>query len=295
MKVIKNSVEIKIPRTLNEHILGKCNMEYPEKAPEVVGAVSVDYAKAIKDRQDLEKKSKEDFKDQDKIVKEFVKKNANIDLKEYKLKALKNKNSLKEGLNIKLYKRAEQLADELDNLIAELGKIENIDEYLTSSDFNHLNKASEALQDFAVQYSFATDNEDVFEGLTEEEEVPKNNYSKKKEPREKKTDLLRNQLETDVDELWLDIYDELDATTSPGFVKDMERNLTAKKGERYNQVLADQKDPYKIWVYGMTPEDFDFARKVSDYYGVVMDEPELPGESEKYYKLRAGIHVDQKA
>ena len=87
MKVIKNSAEIKIPRTLNEHILGKCNMEYPENAPEVVGEVSADYAKAIKDRRDLEKKAKEDFKDQDKVTKEFVKKNANIDLKEYKLKA----------------------------------------------------------------------------------------------------------------------------------------------------------------------------------------------------------------
>ena len=146
-----------------------------------------------------------------------------------------------------------------------------------------------------MQYSFSTDNEDVFEGLTEEEEVPKNNYSKKKEPRDKKTDLLRNQIDTDVDDLWLDIYDELDATTSPQFVKDMDRKFSAKKGERYNQVLPDQDDPYKIWVYGMKPEDFEFARKVADYYGVVMDEPELPGPRETYYKLRAGIHVDKKA
>ena len=463
MKAIKDSAEIKIPRTLNENILGKCNMEYPEDAPEVVGAASPEFAKAIKDRRDLEKKAKEDFKDQDKVTKEFVKETANIDLKEDRMKVLRKKrlhegpgagyvveskgynltgdilsfskkevdgeieytvdvnmtgtvdklvaNSyyyvtdklrdlpikctkvrfyvdkddntveddmlnlitdelseantsitvgggwlhktyegevtnienyldnvyydmsadivltdeadiqdidimvqgeyedddeiseskksekcLKESVETKLYKRAENLADELDLLIAELGKVDHIEDYITHSDFDHLNKASEVLQDFAIQYNYTMDSENTYESLKEEDDdTAKNNYTKKHEPKDKKTDLLRNQISTDIDDLWLDVYDELDATTSPGFVKDMNRAFSVKKGGRYNQVKPDMKDPYKIWAYGNTDEDFEFARKVADHYGIKIDEPEKCGHGEPYYKLRIGLHVDQPA
>ncbi len=282
------SAEIKIPRTLNEHILGKCNMEYPDNVSEVVGTVSVDYAKAIKDRRDLEKKVKDDFKDQDTLTKEFVKKNANIDLKEYKLKALKNKNSLKESLYMKLYKRAEQLADELDRIIADLGEIEDIDEYLTSSDFDHLNKASEALQDFAVHYSFVMDNEDVFEGLTEDETEKKRVRGEKESPEDK----LINQVSTDRDILWIRVYDELSAEVDDEKSPDVTKQIKARRGERYREVYPGPSD-YDITVYGTKPEDFEFARKVADHYGVDIGEPKksINKAASGYYTYTITLHI----
>lgn len=272
------SAEIKIPRTLNEHILGNCNLEFPEEAPEVVGAASVEFAKAVKDRKELEKKTEEDFKEQDKVAKEFVKETTNTELKE----------DVQEVPEMKLYKRASDLAEQLDDIIAQFSQIEDIDTYLTSSDFNTLNKACEALQDFAVQYSYIMDNEDVFENLEEEEAVKKRTRAPKETPEDK----LINQVDTDRDILWARVYDELSSELDDEKSSDVSKEIKARRGDRYEAVYPGPGD-YDITVYATNPDDFEFAKKVADHYDVGIGEPKEDRNrgTNSYYKYSITLHV----
>lgn len=239
------TMEIKIPRTLNEHITGKCNMDYPEDAPEVVGAVDATYAKAIKDRRDLEKKLDADFKEQDKATKEFVKKNAGIDMKE----------GVQLDESTRGLKRAvDNAIDALDELFSALSS-EDTDGILSEDDMGVIGEAYDILGDV----SFLMDSKNITEAAVAEPPV------KKTRVRDKASDLLRNQVEDDSQLLWMEVYDELSADIDDGDDSEIRRRLKAKRGERYQKVLpcADG-----IIVYAPSEDKLDFAKRVAAEYGV---------------------------
>ena len=184
----------------------------------------------------------------------------------------------------KLYKQAEKIADTLDEFIARIGKIKNIEDYIVSSDFDALNKASEVLQDFAIQYSHVTDNENVFEAVAA---APKRTRAE-------------NEVKYGIDysdtDLWLQVYDELDASLgNEGEGQQVNRKVKGRKGDRYEKVL-----PYgdnDIIVYATKPEEFEFAKKVADFYGVKTEAPKEDKNSRtnSYYKWSMVIRIPEDA
>lgn len=134
--------------------VGKANMETPDYEIKIDGVVPIDYAAAINDRQKRVKKIKDDFSKKDKLTDEFIEEQDN-----------KRMNESFEGRN--LYSVAWNLSEQLDELVAEFGKMENIEDFLREKHFRTLNDAIEILQDFAVHYSYVMENEDVFENFNE--------------------------------------------------------------------------------------------------------------------------------
>lgn len=248
---MSKNLEIKIPKTLNEHIVGKCNMDYPDEAPEVVGTVSTTYAKAIKDRKDTEKKLQDDFKEQDKITKEFVKKNTGIDMKE-SVQLMESNNNIKKCAY-----------DALGTLSLLLTEITNgSDEYVCISD-NDIKTINDAY-DIVCDIIYMIENNDIEESMTEATAVAEPKTKQKRE-RENPEDLLGNQLEDENDILYMRVYDELSAEVSGLNDPDVQRRLKAKRGERYLKVVPCA-DGIKVWED--SPEKFEFAKKVADTYGV---------------------------
>lgn len=145
---------------------GKANMETPDYEIKINGQVPIDYATAINDRQKRIDKIEKDFEKKDKLTDEFIDDNHNRFEERDKVK-------LKESTETKLYKRADKIANDIEEIINDISKI-NWEDFMTQSDFDTLNKAIEALQGFATAYSYAMDNGDVFESA--EADKIKNEY-----------------------------------------------------------------------------------------------------------------------
>lgn len=338
---------------LNEAIIGNCNMEIPEEELKITGQVSIDYADAINTRKKRIEKIKDDFKDQDKVVDEFIKDSqtenkpeVNADMKKMKLAenlfedansdyyvgdeeagrvyqgidnalnavkylltsknpvrvvaydiALSDNSELHEAQgDTKLYKQAEKIADTLDEFIAKIGKIEDIEDYISSSEFEVLNKTCEILQDFAMQYSHIMDNEDVFESV----EATKIEEATDVEQPEKKRTRAPNDEKYGIDfsdtDLWLQVYDELDASLgNEGEGQQVNRHVKGRRGERYEKVLPSGDND--IVVYATKPEEFEFAKKVADFYGVKAEEPQpdTNKRTNSYYKWKMYIRIPKDA
>jgi len=93
-------------------------------------------------------------------------------------------------------------------------------------------------------------------------------------------------------DLWLQIYDELDASLeNEGTGQQVNRFLKPKKGERYQYIYPHGDND--IIVGAMKPEDFAYAKKVADYYGVTYDEPkeDKNPRTNQYYKWTMVIHI----
>ena len=134
---------------------GKANMETPDYEIKINGQVPIDYATAINDRQKRIDKIEKDFEKKDKLTDEFVDDNHDRFEERDEMK-------LKESTETKLYKRADKIANDIEEIINDISKI-NWEDFMTQGDFDTLNKAIEALQGFSTAYSYVMDNEDVFE------------------------------------------------------------------------------------------------------------------------------------
>lgn len=134
---------------------GKANMETPDYEIKINGQVPIDYATAINDRQKRIDKIEKDFEKKDKLTDEFVDDNHDRFEERDKMK-------LKESTETKLYKRADKIANDIEDIINDISKI-NWEDFMTQGDFDTLNRAIEALQGFSTAYSYVMDNEDVFE------------------------------------------------------------------------------------------------------------------------------------
>lgn len=94
------------------------------------------------------------------------------------------------------------------------------------------------------------------------------------------------------EDLWYAVYDELSATTdNEGEGKTVNKQLKARRGERYEQVYPH--GDTDLIVYAMKPEDFEFAKKVADHYGVVAEEPKEDKNpaTNGYYKYSMVIRI----
>lgn len=74
------------------------------------------------------------------------------------------------------------------------------------------------------------------------------------------------------EDLWLAVYDELSAEVdNEGSGQQVDKQIKARRGERYEKVFPHGDSD--IIIYATKPEEFEFARKVAEYYGVVAEEP----------------------
>lgn len=74
------------------------------------------------------------------------------------------------------------------------------------------------------------------------------------------------------EDLWLAVYDELSATTdNEGAGQQVDKQIKARRGERYEHVYPHGDSD--IVIYATKPEEFEFAKKVADHYGVIAEEP----------------------
>ena len=287
MKELKYKKRVTNP--LNEAVEARCNMDEPEAPIETKGAVSVTYATALNDHKKRMEKIKDDFKEADKNAESFVEETDNRDLK-VKGTADQKKMKLSESLfdesfftPEKLYKHAEELADGISEFLDRTSKLDNLDDYLDEDDLDHIGKAMDALNDFAVAYAHVTDNEDVFENLDEETK------KRTRSPNEEKYGI--DYSDTD---LWLQVYDELSADISDeGEGGQVHRHVKGKKGERYEEVYPVGDDA--LQVYGTSPEDFEFAKKVADFYGVIAEEPkeDKNKRTNSYYRWSMIIRIPE--
>lgn len=126
-------------------------------------------------------------------------------------------------------------------------------------------------------------------------DIPKRSRSAVEKPEDK----LRNQIKgMDQDEIWMEVYDELSATTdNEGTGKDVDKKMKAKRGERYEHVYPSSIYDYGLVVYAPTIEDFNFAKKVAKRYGCIYKEPKVSvGMSRNsYYKYEMTIIVPEQA
>lgn len=276
-----NAKEIKINKdkkpSLNEAIIGNCNMEVPEADVETNGAVPEVYADAINQRAARKEKIEKDFQEQDKLVKDF------IDSEEKKL-------NLSESLfeeTTPIYKEAEELSDKLTKFMEEHKDIVNNDDYFDQKDRHALYRAQYSLQNFAVEYAHIMDNENVFEAV--DTEAP-----------EKKRTRGANEIKYGIDysdnDLWLQVYDELDASLdNEGEGQQVNRFVKGRKGDRYRYIFPHGDND--IVVGAISPDKFDFAKKVADYYGVTYDEPkeDKNPRTNQYYKWTMVIHIPEES
>ena len=92
----------------------------------------------------------------------------------------------------------------------------------------------------------------------------------------------------------LAVYDELSATTdNEGAGQQVDKQIKARRGERYEHVYPHGDND--IIIYATKPEEFDFARRVCDHYGVSCDEPKADKNktTNGFYKYSMIIHIPE--
>ena len=279
---------MKIKKHLNEAIIGNCNMEKPEKEIETSGAVPEVYADAINQRKRRVKQIEDDFKESDKNIDEFVKDSSDntvkgtADMKKMHL----SEHLFEELTSTKLYKKAEEVADDLSDVLKAIRALDNTEDYIDEESIEYIVKAIDGLQDFAFAYSTIMDREDIFEatGTTVKKKRTRG-------PNEEKWGI--DYSDTD---LWLQIYDELDASLgNEGPGEQVNRFLKPKRGERYEYIYPHGQND--IIVGATKPEDFAFANKVADFYGVTTEAPKEDKNSRtnSYYKWSMVIRIPKDA
>lgn len=181
--------------------------------------------------------------------------------------------------NSKLYKQAEEIADYLEEFMN--NDVVTSSDYLDDNDRGMLTDTYDLLMDFSHHYSTTMDDENVFEAV--ETPVKKRTRGANEE---------RWGIDYSDTDLWLQIYDELDASLeNEGTGQQVNRFLRPKKGERYQYIYPHGDND--IIVGAMKPEDFAYAKKVADYYRVTYDEPkeDKNPRTNQYYKWTMVIHI----
>ena len=277
---------------INETFVGNCNMEVPEGNVPTTGTVPEVYADAINDRRKRVEKIEDDMKDQLDVIDDCVADNhdrenepeGTPDMKKMKLSEELFEEYIPE---VKLYKKAERIADDIEEFIQYIGDIYLDDGYFDEYDRDAIDKTIDALHDFAQSYSHVMHNEDVFEA--------------KEDDSDKKRSRGKNEVKYGVDysdtDLWLQVYDELDASLeNEGAGQQVNRFLKSRKGDRYQYIFVGP-GTNDITVGAETPDKFAYAKKVADYYGVPYDEPKEDKNirTNKYYKWTMTIHIPEDA
>lgn len=94
------------------------------------------------------------------------------------------------------------------------------------------------------------------------------------------------------EDIWYAVYDELSASVdNEGKGQQVDKQIKAKRGERYEHVYPHgEKD---IIVYAKDPEEFAFAKRVADHYGVTCEEPKRDENrnSNGFYKYSMVINM----
>lgn len=94
------------------------------------------------------------------------------------------------------------------------------------------------------------------------------------------------------EDIWYAVYDELSASVdNEGKGQQVDKQIKAKRGERYEHVYPHgEKD---IIVYAKSPEEFEFAKRVADHYGVTCEEPKRDENrnSNGFYKYSMVINM----
>lgn len=292
--------------SLNEAIESRCNMNIPKDKMDIDGQTPIVYADAINKHQENNEQLKDSFKEQDKNKGEFLKQNDNRDLKPKgteQMKKLKLDESLFESYTVepKLNKQAMDVADYLGTFMNSGVFLDN--DYFDDEDREAMGKTFDALNDFAQAYSTIMDDENVFESVEKCPECKKEVCECEKEELEEATETKTRVRDPEPDwfdysdtDLWLQVYDELDGTLKDeGEKGTVHRQLKAKRGERYTQIF-----PYgdeDIVIYETSPERFDFAKKVADFYGVKYEEPQMDKNksTNSYYKWYMVIRIPKDA
>lgn len=192
--------------------------------------------------------------------------------------------------NKNLKEVAEKISEDIDNFLDTVYEMGDGDKYLTDVDYNYLNRASEALQDFAIQYSDQMNEaipaiaaaaitaaaagagsrlvDKVFgESAADEAEEPSEPVKKKR---------VRGKNDSAADKLWHDddlytrVYDDLSSEVEPNMGKEIKKEVQVKRGSRYMGPYPGPGD-YDLSIWGKSPEDFESAKKIADHYGVKMD------------------------
>lgn len=133
-------------------------------------------------------------------------------------------------------------------------------------------------------------NESVEEPLTE---APVAEPSTKKRTRSENEKKYKGDYSSE--DLWLAVYDELSAELdNEGSGQQVDKQIKAKKGERYERVYPVEGSSDLV-VYATSPDKFDFAKRVCDYYEVTYDEPkeDKNGMTNDYYKYSMRIHIPE--
>ena len=279
-------MEIKIKQSkLNEAIIGNCNMEVPEGTVDTKGNVPEVYADAINQRRDREKKIADDFKEQDKAIEDFAKesqKTENTPKGTPEMKKLHLSESLFEDIVEKsTTEKAQDAAGSIEEFINTVDRTPDIEEFIEKEDVETLRHMIDMLMDFYHKYSTIMGDGEIFEAV----EAP----TKK---RTRGANEERWGIDYSDTDLWLQIYDELDASLeNEGTGQQVNRFLKPKKGERYQYIYPHGDND--IIVGAMKPEDFAYAKKVADYYGVTYDEPkeDKNPRTNQYYKWTMVIHI----
>lgn len=157
-------------------------------------------------------------------------------------------------------------------LLDQKQSIENFDEYWAQrypACIDFVDSQLQLLGDSLLRELLSTSDElDESKGLMEdnEEDAP----STKKRTRSSNQKKERRNYSSE--DLWLAVYDELCATVdNEGEGQEVNKQVKAKRGERYEKVFPHGDSD--IIIYATKPEEFEFARRVADYYGVVAEEP----------------------
>lgn len=281
-------MEIKIKQSkLNEAIIGNCNMEVPEGNVETKGNVPEVYADAINQRREREKKITDDFKEQDKAIEEFAKESQKTENKPKgtpEMKKLHLSESLFEDIDVvekSITEKAQDAAGSIEEFINTVDKTPDIEEFIEKEDIETLRHMIDKLMDFYHKYSTIMGDGEIFEAVAA--------------PTKKRTRGANEErwgIDYSDTDLWLQIYDELDASLeNEGAGQQVNRFLKPKRGERYQYIYPHGDND--IIVGAMKPEDFAYAKRVADYYGVTYDEPkeDKNPRTNQYYKWTMVIHI----
>lgn len=156
-------------------------------------------------------------------------------------------------------------------------------------------KLSESLFEDVKVVSPAVDEEELIveptetptETLTESPEAPVKKRTRSGNEKKERRDYSS-------EDLWLAVYDELSATTdNEGEGQQVDKQIKARRGERYEHVYPH--GDTDIIIYAPSIEEFEFAKRVAEYYGVTCDEPkeDKNKNTNGFYKYSMVIHIPE--
>lgn len=278
-----------------------------DKKVDVVGTLNPTEVEAVNSEIELKEKQEEVFETQEKTTEEFIEENHDRDTKVVKDDGLK-KMKLSEAL-FDDFDEKEEVVEELeeededgwgDTIETALEEFFDLTEKV-AYEVRHCRRGTYAIRGDKVEdlvsvlSNLSDELTDAIDTISSEADSI-NEATAVAEPETKKRTRAPNEVKEkgnfSSEDLWLAVYDELSAEVdNEGEGKEVNKQLKARRGERYEKVLPIGDSD--IVVYATKPEEFDFAKKVAEYYEVTYDEPKLDKNkaTNDYYKYSMRIHI----